>query len=363
MSEIHQDYVIEQFTLKENDIKELAQLITESFLEDEAAQEEGASIIFNEETFRTMFTAPSIDRELFLRARYKKTNEIIGFIGMIPREVAYGENKYNFAIPAWLAIHPAHQRKGIGTSLGMKMFHLVKDRGYDGGFSLFEPSQKGFDTAVSALRKLNITYERLVTINQFIIRVFDAEAITKVVKVRWFEKLFFKLKEKIIDAKNPRIRLYHEDDFEDVYALILGIVSKNQVAIVPNKKDVKWVLNRPGVLCVVHENSAGKVDGFIYAWEFLLAGFGNKVPFGWLETVHLYNLSIKQGRDLAAFLCKEAYKMGWKGLQTPFIPYFDPKPLKKANFIFFGKKMFLDFVNIKNVDMPEKVDSFYFDWR
>lgn len=53
-------------------------------------------------------------------------------------------------------------------------------------------------------------------------------------------------------------------------------------------------------------------------WEFILAGFGNQVPFGWLDTVHAYNLSGNEVKDLANFMSEEAIKLGWKGLQTPF---------------------------------------------
>ncbi|MCK5158912.1 MAG: hypothetical protein KAR08_07135, partial [Candidatus Heimdallarchaeota archaeon] len=106
-----------------------------------------------------------------------------------------------------------------------------------------------------------------------------------------------------------------------------------------------------------------KINGYILAWEFVLAGFGNQVPFGWLDTVHAYNLSGSEVKDLANFMSEEAIKLGWKGLQTPYIPYFDAKPFIKANFIFFGKKVGIDLFNWSNIPIPEKIDSMFFYWR
>ncbi|MHA1400870.1 MAG: hypothetical protein ACTSQE_11040 [Candidatus Heimdallarchaeaceae archaeon] len=94
-----------------------------------------------------------------------------------------------------------------------------------------------------------------------------------------------------------------------------------------------------------------------------LAGFGNAIPFGWLDIVHIYNLNNKESRDLSVFFTSISKAKGWKGIQTPYIPYFRSKPLKKANFIFFPKKLSLDMLLLKDVPVPEKVESIYFDWR
>ncbi|MHA1879934.1 MAG: hypothetical protein ACTSYG_06010, partial [Candidatus Heimdallarchaeota archaeon] len=60
--ETSENYKIEQFTLEEKDFGRFVELITTAFLADEAAQQEGATIVFNEPTFRIMFGAPSINR-------------------------------------------------------------------------------------------------------------------------------------------------------------------------------------------------------------------------------------------------------------------------------------------------------------
>ena len=67
MNSENSEYIIEQFRLEENKFDELAKLITQAFLADETAIQEGASIAFSEQTFRTMYGAPSIDRDLFVR--------------------------------------------------------------------------------------------------------------------------------------------------------------------------------------------------------------------------------------------------------------------------------------------------------
>ena len=74
-------------------------------------------------------------------------------------------------------------------------------------------------------------------------------------------------------------------------------------------------------------------------------------------------LTEKETKDLANFIGLEATKRGWKGLQTPYIPYFDSKPFRKVNFIFFAKKVGLYLLNITNIPIPEKIESVYFEWR
>ncbi len=103
--------------------------------------------------------------------------------------------------------------------------------------------------------------------------------------------------------------------------------------------------------------------GFILAWEFNLAGFGYHFPCGWLDIVHIHGLTTREAKELAHFASFSAKKRGWIALQTPYIPYFDPKPLKKAKFIFYPKTLHLDMMLLEDIDFPEKIESFYFDWR
>ena len=118
------------------------------------------------------------------------------------------------------------------------------------------------------------------------------------------------------------------------------------------------------LLVVVHEDAAGTVDGFMTAWRMELAGYGNKEPFGWMDIIHTYNLSVPEATDLANFLCASAKAIGWQGLQTPFIPYFDPTPFKKAKFIFYPKRLWVNIYPLNpTIELPDHVDSFYFDWR
>ncbi|MHA1212866.1 MAG: GNAT family N-acetyltransferase, partial [Candidatus Heimdallarchaeota archaeon] len=164
MATFRDEYIIEQFSLEEKHYKELSNLITDTFLADPAAQLDGASVIFNEEIFRTFFGSPSVDRELFVRTKIKATGEIIGFLGLIPRKLKIKDKIYKFAVPSWLSVHPKHQRKGIGSAMGYHMLESLKARGYDGAFGIFEPEQHGLDTYKSVVRKVNISIKRLVTI-------------------------------------------------------------------------------------------------------------------------------------------------------------------------------------------------------
>ncbi|MHA1857226.1 MAG: hypothetical protein ACTSYY_14400 [Promethearchaeota archaeon] len=47
MSIDEENYFIEQFTLKDSDFENLAELITNAFLHDEAAEKDGGTILFD----------------------------------------------------------------------------------------------------------------------------------------------------------------------------------------------------------------------------------------------------------------------------------------------------------------------------
>ncbi|NPD87716.1 MAG: GNAT family N-acetyltransferase [Asgard group archaeon] len=357
------EYSIEQFTLDESNIEEYSKLITTAFLADADAQLVGASIIFTEQTFKTIFGGPSIDKDFFIRVIHKPTNELVGFFGLIPRKLAVNEKVYKSAIPSWISVRSDHQRQGLAKSMGKKMLEMGLAAGYDCGFALFEPEQRGIDTAEAVARETNIPMRRAFYLTKYVIRIFDAKIAASVVKLKWYEKLVFKLLQEVRESKSSSVRRYQKNDIDQIFELIGDFAERNQISIVPNYEDLKWMLNNPNVVCVVHENDIGKINGFIFAWEFVLAGFGNQTPFGWLDAVHIHRLSSKEASDLAKGLCFEAKKIGWAGIQTPYIPYFDSKPLKKAKFIFFPKRLSLDIFNLKNIDLPEKIESVYVEWR
>ncbi len=357
------DYIIEQFRLEEDNFDTLAELITSAFLSDETAIQEGASIAFSNQTFRTVYGAPSIDRDLFVRSIHKPTGQIVGFIGAIPRKLSIEGKEYKFAVPSWLSVHSDHQKKGLAKAMGKILFEKGMEKGYDGAFSLHEPEQHGIDVSSAVSREKNIRFHRVVTLTKFVIKAYDVDKVSTVVRLRWYEKMVFRFFQKIKKVRSDRVRLFEEKDIVEMFEIIQEQVRRNQVSIVPEMEDLKWMLENPNVVCVVHEDKDGKVNGFMLAWEFLLAGMGNKIPYGWLDMVHIHQLNHVEGSNLANFLCQVTKERGWYGLQTPYIPYFDMQPLKKAKFFFFAKKINLDVFNMRNVEFPEKVESFYFDWR
>ncbi|MHA1346683.1 MAG: GNAT family N-acetyltransferase [Candidatus Heimdallarchaeaceae archaeon] len=357
------EYIIEQFTLEEKDFDEFSKLITSAFLEDGAAQEEGASIVFNADTFKMMYGAPSGDRSLFVKVIHKETNEIVGFLGAIPRELKIVDKNYKFVIPSWLCVHSDHQRKGLATALGEKIYDICKDAGYVGGFSIFEPEQYGKDISRIVVKKENIIIKRVTSMKNFVIRVLDAKKLAKVVKVKWYEAQAFKFIQGVSKIKSNNVRNFKKSDSDKLFELLMEHVQINQLSIVPKKKDFEWVLEQPGVLCAVHTDQDDVAKGFILAWEFNLAGFGHHFPCGWLDIVHIHGLTTKEAKVLADFASFSAKKRGWIALQTPYIPYFDPKPLKKAKFIFYPKTLHLDMMLLEDIDIPKDIESFYFDWR
>lgn len=357
------EYRIEQFVLDVDNFEEFSDTLLSAFLEDAAAQIDGATVAFTSETFKMMYGAPSIDKNLFVRAIYIPTNEVVGFVGAIPRKLKVEDNTYKFAIPSWLCVHSKHQRKGLASAMGKKLFEIGKEADYDGGFSLFEPEQHGMDISQIVSKEVGIPTKRVVKTKKFVVRVFDAEKTANVVKVKWYEKLAFKYLERVKQVKNASVRKAEPRDSEKLYELLMEHVERNQLSIIPEKDDFLWLLKQPIVNCVVHEDENKLINGFMIAWEFNLAGFGNIYPYGWLDTIHIHRLNKKEAKDLANYLSWTSKERGWAGLQTPYIPYFDSKPLQRAKYVFFPKTLMLDMMLLKDIYIPNEVESFYFDWR
>ena len=119
------EYTVEQFTIEEENFAELSKLITQAFLSDENAMQEGATVAFTEDTFNMIYGAPSVDKDLFIRTIHKPTGKIVGFLGVIPRNLKINDKIYKFAIPSWLAVHSQHKRKGLAKRMGKSYLKLV----------------------------------------------------------------------------------------------------------------------------------------------------------------------------------------------------------------------------------------------
>lgn len=362
-SNTHSDYKIEQFSLHKEDLEEFAKILTDTFLSDPAALEEGAVITFTKESFDLFFNTPITDPSLFIRVIHKPSNKIVGFIGNFTRKISIKGKVYNFVNPGWISVLPSHRRKGLATLMGRKFLELIKEEGYDGGFAVFEPEQHGKDIARIVTDENEMEQRTIFYTKKFIVRAFCEKKLAEVVKLRWFEILAFRIMKGVKQIKNPSIRLSEEKDTEQIYNLLLEHVDRNDIAVVHDKDYIKMLVNHHLFLCAVHEDENGAIDGLIGAWEFLLSGFGKSHPFGWLDMVHTHKLSLEDATDMCRFFCHSAKERGWAGIQTPYFPYFDPKPLKKAKFIFYGKKLFLDIAKLKDIEIPDKIETVFFDWR
>jgi hypothetical protein len=205
--------------------------------------------------------------------------------------------------------------------------------------------------------------KEILEIKQFVVRSWEVDRLAKIIDLKPIERIGMKLLEKISKVNNPRVRIARVEDHEQIFQMMNDFVKRNELSVVREHDDFHWFLQQPGVLTIVHENEDHKVDGFILAWKMNLAGYGHMEPYGWLDAVHIYNLNLKEATDLCKFFCVAAKDAGWSGIQTPFIPYFDPRPFKKAKFIFYPKTVVVHLFQLKPLDLPEKVKSFYFDWR
>ncbi len=113
---------------------------------------------------------------------------------------------------------------------------------------------------------------------------------------------------------------------------------------------------------MVHEDATGTVDGFLLAWPMVLAGFGQRVPLGWLDLVHTHRLSGRDARDLCRALCVAARDLSWAGLQMPQLPYFDPLPFWRARFVPYPKRLIVAGVSFGAAAAPEP-QRVHLDWR
>lgn len=361
LDETADDYVVEQFVLEESGYAELARLVESAFLSD--AAQAGGTIAFTEGTFRLMFGSPSMPRDLFVRAVHRQSGQVVGFLGGIPRSVSCRGRVYRLGVPAWAAVHPAHQRQALARRMGMKLLSIAKEKGFDGGFAFFEPEAHGVDMAGSVAREAGFRARELARIQRFLIRVFDVEAARRVAKLRWFERLGLRLLASTPLPRRSRVRRARPDDAERMYELLADHVARNQLAALREREDFAWYLANPDLIAVVHEDEQGLVDGYVVAWKMHLAGFGHAVPFGWLDLVHTHRLERPAAVALVRLLCCEAKTAGWVGLQMPFIPYFDPRPFLRARFVFFPKQLVVSLLDFGGIDLPEQVESYYFDWR
>ena len=133
------NYRIEQFSITPEDFPGLAKLITESFLNEELTEQNGGSILFDVQTFNIMFGSPIISRDFFVRAIHIPTNEIVGFLGAVPRTVNMKGTLLNYVIPSFAAVHHKHRRKGLASKMGVKLREIGIEKDVDGGFSMHEP--------------------------------------------------------------------------------------------------------------------------------------------------------------------------------------------------------------------------------
>jgi hypothetical protein len=247
--------------------------------------------------------------------------------------------------------------------MGFKILEYGGIQGYDGAFVEFDLEDHGIDAWESIFRNNQYEIDELLKMKRFIVRVFDTKKLCTAVKMPGVVKLVLKLLEKIQKVDNPRIRKGTPEDHERIFELLDDYKERNELSVVRKKEDFLWYLKQPGVVTVVHQNDSREVDGFIIAWKFQLAGFGNVVDFGWMDGVHIHRLSMKDASDLCKFFSITANEMGWAGIQSPYLPYFNSKPFKKAKFIFYPKVMQINLLRYKPTPIPRKVKSFYFDWR
>ncbi len=357
-----EEYIIEQFTLEGKAKEEALNVLRTAFVN--VYSDEGGTTEFTDVMFNILFGSPYMPRELFVRAVHKASGKVVGFVGGIPRDLYYRGRIYKVGFPSFLAVDPAHRKNRLAFRMTAKLIEIGQSKGFEAGVAFFEPEEHGISTGQAISREMKIPFLTVSKLDKFLIRVFDAEQLAKVAKLKWYEKTGLKLFEKLRKVSSGKVRRCKKSDGEDLYQLQEDFKKHTEMTLLREKNDFLWYLEQPGVNCVLYEDENGKPKGFATAFEFLLSGFGNSIKFGWIDIVHTYRLTKNESIEMIRYFALTSKEMGWTGLQTPFIPYFDPRPFKKANFIFYPKKLIIAFFPLKeSFDVKLPVKSFYFDWR
>ncbi len=371
------DYKAEIFDLNKDNIEMFSELISEAFLSDDAAQKEGTTIVFDAMMLRRLFGSPYLKGQFFVKVTYVGSGDIVGFMGGLPRDLVINEKDLTKTIrvmvPSWAAVHPDHKRKGVGSLLVSKFIEGFKERCFTHAYAIFEPEQHGKDLgSATANRNKGVKTIKWFDINWFIIRIFDIPAVRKVMKLKFYERWIIRLIsppriKKIKPMKTGNlVRLYKPEDKNTIFELLDEYRSTKDASIIKDRDDFNWYMDQPGIICCVHENNKGKVDGFVLAWKFNFAGFRNIIPFGWVDLINMDHLSKRSAVNLIHLLNFKAKEAGWKGIQTPYIPYFPITPMLKANFLPFPKKMFVQVFGLDNADLSfckKTPSSCFLDWR
>jgi hypothetical protein len=355
------DFRIEQFELNRDNTPEILEVIRQAYINNSPTQ--GGTIAFDQISFNMMFGSPFLPKNFVVRAIDKHTGKIVGFLGGIPRFFYCNGKVYKTGIPTMLGVLPEYRQHHLAFRMSLELLEIGNRLDYDGGFAFYEPEEHGIDTGKAISRTKGLELRVLFNIRKFLIRVINVKKVSLVVKLKWYERLGLTLLQPIPKKKDPQIRIYKSSDGEQLFKLLDDFKERNQCAFIRDRDDFLWYLDQPGVNCVVHENTKGNIDGFLVAWRFLLAGFGNNVPFGWMDLVHIHRLSIDDAKNLAHYFALTAKEQGWMGMQMPCLPYFDPRIFQKAKYAFFAKKLLFVVFPRKPIDLPPKIETFYFDWR
>jgi hypothetical protein len=355
------EFRIEQFVLTPETLKEILEVIRLAYIDN--SPEQGGTIAFDAEVFNMMFGSPYMPKDYFVRAIHKPTGKMVGFIGGLPRDLYCAGKVYRTGVPGMLAVLPEFRRHHLAFRMSLEMVQLGVRLDYDGGFALYEPEEHGIDTGKAVSKATGLEFHEIFEIRRFLIRIFNVSAVSKVIKLKWFERWGLRLLQSIPAPSTNRIRLYTSADGDQIFPLFEDYKTKNNGAFIRDKADVLWYLSQPNVLCVVHEDVHHKIDGFLVAWKFILAGFGKDVPFGWMDLVHFYRLNNNEAKELANYFAHAAKARGWVGMQMPCIPYYDSKPFRAAKYVFFPKKLLFVLFPRKPIPLPTKISTFFFDWR
>jgi len=357
------EYFVEEFNLEEEHYPHIVQVTNDAF---SGHHYEGVgALFFDIESINMFFGSPFLSKCIFVRAVHKETGEWIGFCAAIPRmlSVKTAHREYKTYLIGFYTIKQKYQKMGISRALGRLIIKIGIEKGLDGYIAFFEEGEHGIDAANSVSRKTKQPLDSFLNVDNLLLRVLNVSKFSRIVNLKFHEKMGLKLLESVKNRENASIRQYSESDFPQIKELLGDFPKNNIISLIRDPIDFKWFIENKRVTTVVHLNQQAKVDGFIAMFKFHITGFGNIEAIGCIDTIHTYNLNEDDARDLANFLCLTAKELGIVAIQTPKFPYFDVTPFKKSGFIEFPHGTNASFFNFTEIQIPNDVESCYLELR
>jgi len=196
---------------------------------------------FDIESINMFFGSPLLSKCIFVRAIHKETSEWIGFVAAIPimLKVKGTSIEYKAYLIDFYTIKQKYQKSGISRALGKLIIKIGIEKGLDGYIAFFEESEHGIDAAKSVSRKTKQPLDSFLKVDNFILRVLNVNKFSRIVKLKFYEKIGLKFLGSVKNWGNANIRKYVESDFPQIKELLEDFPKNNIISLIRDPIDFK----------------------------------------------------------------------------------------------------------------------------